>query len=140
VNKLEFGIILFAAMKPPCRDSVHPTRYIKLKGYVVPPLKNYIKKWREQSRQMSAVSLLTELKRAGSLLDIASHTVDPGHRENLGKEALKSYNAAILSLSREFLTATERAEIDKELDSFRTRLRRFEIIIERDDGVARKVG
>jgi hypothetical protein len=37
-------------------------------GFVVFLLKNYVKKWRDESRRLSAFSLLIELKRADFLL------------------------------------------------------------------------
>jgi hypothetical protein len=103
-------------------------------------IKNYIKKWRDESRRLSAFSLLIELRRADFLLDIASHTFDIERRESLWKEAIKSYNTVVLVLATESLSATERTKINHRLDSIRTRLQRLGIVMERNDGGELKAG
>jgi hypothetical protein len=104
-------------------------------------LKNYVKKWRDESRRVSAFSLLIELKRADFLLDIASHAFDIERRESLWKETMKSYNTVVLVLATESLSATERANVNQRLNSLRTRLQRLGIVIERnDDGGELKAG
>jgi hypothetical protein len=104
-------------------------------------LKNYVKKWRDESRHLGALSLLIELKLADFLLDIASHTFDIERRESLCNKALKSYDTVIRALPAESLSATERREINQRLDGLRTRLAHFGIVIERnDDGGELKAG
>jgi hypothetical protein len=103
-------------------------------------LKNYVKKWRDESRRVSAFSLLIELKRADFLLDIASQTFDIERRESLWKEAIKSYNRVVLVLAAESRSATERTKVNQRLDSIRTRLQRLGIVIERNDGGELKAG
>jgi len=103
-------------------------------------LKNYLKKWRDESRRLGAFSLLIELKRADFLLDIASHTFNIERRESLWKEAIKSYNTVVLVLATESISATERANVNRRLDSLRTRLQRLGIVVERNDGGELKAG
>jgi hypothetical protein len=109
-------------------------------GFVVFLLKNYVKRWRDESRQLGAVSLLIELKGADSLLDIASCTFDIERRENIWKKVVKSYNTVVLALALESLSATQRTEINQRLDNLRTRLQRLGIVIERNDGGGLKAG
>lgn len=103
-------------------------------------LKNYVKKWRDESRRLGAFSLLIELKRADFLLDIAGHTFDIEHRERLWKEVIKSYNTVVLVLAAESLSATDRTKVNQRFDSIRTRLQRLGIVIERNDGGELKAG
>ena len=97
-------------------------------------LKNCVKKWWDESRHLSALSLLIELKRADLLLDIASHTFDIERRESLWKEAIKSYNTVVLALATGSIPATERTNVNRRLDTLRTRLQCVGIVIERNDG------
>ena len=101
-------------------------------------LKNCVKKSWDESRHLSALSLLIELKGADFLLDIASHTFDIERRESLCQKALKSYNTVVLALPAESLSATERTNVNQRLDSLRTRLQRLGIMVERNDGGIRK--
>jgi len=54
---------------------------------------------------------------------------------------MKSYNTVVLVLATESLSATERANVNRRLDSLRTRLQRLGIVIERNgDGGELKAG
>ncbi|QNI30649.1 hypothetical protein H7849_16085 [Alloacidobacterium dinghuense] len=103
-------------------------------------LNNYVKQWRDESRRLGAFSLLIELKRADFLLDIADHIFDIERRENLRKDAVKSYNTVVVVLAAESLSPTERSNVNRRLDSLRTRLQRLGIVIERNDDGELKAG
>ncbi|QNI32020.1 hypothetical protein H7849_23905 [Alloacidobacterium dinghuense] len=84
--------------------------------------------------------MLLELKLASSFLDIASHTVEAERRGSLCTDALKSYRTVIAALPAAPLSSTERSDVDQQLDTLRTRLERFGVIVASSDGSTRKTG
>jgi hypothetical protein len=103
-------------------------------GFDVSLLEICVRKWRDESRRLGAFYLLIELKRADFLPGIASHTLGVERRESLWKEAIKSYNTVVLALATGSIPATERTNVNRRLDTLRTRLQCVGIVIERNDG------
>ncbi len=80
------------------------------------------RKLQNESDKMGTEFVITELKLALSLLDIASHSFNPEQRKRLYRDARKSYDLAFQALSHLTPSEKDQAEIEAKLQELQKRL------------------
>jgi len=84
-------------------------------------------KLQSESDKMGAQFVKTELKLALYLLDIAGHSFNRERRQQLSKDASRSYDTVLQALPHLSLMRADRDEIAAKLHHVRTRLEQFGI-------------
>ena len=80
------------------------------------------RKLQNESDKMGTEFVMTELKLALSLLDIASHSFNQEQRERLCKDARRSYDLAFQALLHLTPSKEDQAEIEAKLHKLQSRL------------------
>jgi hypothetical protein len=87
----------------------------------------FFKKLQSESDKMGAQFIKTELKLALYLLDIAGHSFNRERRQQLSKDASRSYDTVLQALPHLSLMRADRDEITAKLHHVRARLEQFGI-------------